>query len=88
MLLDVLNGFGSFYSFYSISGTNKMLCIAGISQSEPGYMATRGPWKVGIMFSSNPVHIRLINTSYRRDSVSREVVVELDRGYSIHDGGG
>jgi len=35
-----------------------------------------------------------MNTSYRRDSVSRlssikegEDVVELDRGYNLHDGG-
>ena len=58
--------------------------MAGIGRSELGWMTTRGLWKVRMMLAGNHGHSRLINTSYRRDSVSRlprikekEAVVEL-----------
>ena len=95
MVLDVLKGFGDLHSIFSFSGTNKMLCMAGISRSELGWMATRGLWKVIMMFAGNHGHSRLINTSYLRDPVSRfprikekEVVVELTGDTAFMMGGG
>ena len=95
MVLDVQKGFSDLHSIFSFSRGDKMLCIVDISRSELGWTTTRGLWKVRTMLAGDSGHSRLMNTSYRRDSMSRlpsikegENVVELDRGYSLHGGGG
>jgi len=95
MVLDVQKGYCDLHCIFSFSRSDKMLCIADISRSELGWTTTRGLWKVRTMFAGDSGHSRLIDTSYRRDSMSRlpsikkrEDVVEFARGYSLHDGGG
>jgi len=95
LVLDVLKGFGDFHNILSISGADKMLCIAGIHRSKLGWATTKGLLKVRMMSVVKSEYGRMMHTSYRRDLMTGlcsikegEDVVELCRGYSLHDGGG
>ena len=69
-----------------------MLCIAGIHSSKLRWATTKGLLKVRMMSEVKSGYGRMMYSSYFTSGLpcikEGEVVVELCRGYSLHDGGG